>query len=115
MTRADASALYGTLNLLVLQTLTEGPQHGLGIARRIRSQTQEVLNIEEGALYPALHRLERDGKLTARWGISDQNRRAKFYEMTPAGREYLEAAVDSWVRHTEAVSRVLHVTTNRVT
>jgi len=115
VTKADASALYGTLNLLVLQTLAEGPLHGLGIARRIHSQTQEALNIEEGALYPALHRLERDGKLRARWGISDQNRRAKFYEMTPAGKEYLEAAVDNWVRHTEAVSRVLHVTVEPTT
>ena len=114
MARVDASALYGTLNLLILQILSEGPVHGLGIARRIHSQTQEVLNIEEGALYPALHRLERDGKLRARWGVSDQNRRAKFYELTPAGRRYLDAAVENWIRHTEAVSRVLHVTMERI-
>ncbi len=113
MTRSDASALYGTLNLLILKTLAEGPLHGLGIARCIHAQTREVLNIEEGALYPALHRLERDGKLRARWGISDQNRRAKFYEMTPAGEKYLTSAVESWVRHTEAVSRVLEVTVER--
>ena len=114
MTKPDASALYGTLNLLILQILSEGPLHGLGIARRIHAQTQEVLNIEEGALYPALHRLERDGKLQARWGISDQNRRAKFYDMTPAGKKYLDAAVENWIRHTEAVSRVLRVTMERV-
>jgi len=112
--RTDASVLYGTLNLLILKTLAEGSMHGSGIARCIHAQTDDVLNIEEGALYPALHRLERDGKLKARWGISDQNRRAKFYEMTTSGKKYLNGAVASWIRHTEAVSRVLNVTMERV-
>lgn len=113
MTKTDASSLYGTLNLLILKILADGPLHGLGIARAIHARTEEVLTIEEGALYPALHRLERDGKLRSRWGVSDQNRRAKFYEMTPAGKAYLNRTVDGWVRHTEAVSRVLQVSMER--
>ena len=108
MPKIDAGSLYGTLNLLILQCLSEeGALHGLAIARRIHDVTLEELRIEEGALYPALHRLERDGLLRAQWGVSDQNRRAKLYELTPAGQSYLDQEVEKWVRHTEAVSRVL--------
>ncbi len=108
MPKIDAGSLYGTLNLLILQCLAEeGALHGLGIARRIHDVSLDELRIEEGALYPALHRLERDGLLRAEWGISDQNRRAKLYELTPAGQSYLDQEVEKWTRHTEAVSRVL--------
>ena len=108
MPKIEAGSLYGTLNLLILQCLAEeDPLHGLGIARRIHDVTREVLRIEEGALYPALHRLERDGLLRSQWGISDQNRRAKLYELTPNGQTYLDEEVEKWARHTEAVSRVL--------
>ncbi len=109
MGKVDASSLNGTLNLLILQSLSDGPLHGLGIARQIHSVTSDVLQIEEGALYPALHRLEKDGLLSARWGISDQNRRAKFYDLTPAGRKRHESEIQSWVRHIDAVSRVLQL------
>ena len=109
MGKVDASSLYGTLNLLILQILSDGPVHGLGIARRIHSVTSDVLQIEEGALYPALHRLEKEGLLSARWGISDQNRRAKFYDLTRQGRERLDSEVENWVRHIDAVSRVLQL------
>jgi transcriptional regulator len=105
----EASALYGNLNLLILKTIGEGALHGLGIVRRIRSVSGEVLNIEEGALYPALHRLERDGYLKSRWGISEQNRRAKYYELTAEGKRQLERELASWIRHMRAVARVLEV------
>jgi transcriptional regulator len=105
----ESSTLYGNLNLLILKMLGDGPMHGLGIARRIRQLSEEVLQVEEGALYPALHRLERDGYLSARWGISEQNRRAKYYELTVGGRKHLAAELENWVRHTRAVSRVLNV------
>ncbi len=112
MTKIDAGSLYGTLNLLILQSLADGDAaHGLAIARNIHTETREVLRIEEGALYPALHRLERDGLLESRWGTSDQNRRAKFYEITAAGREHLHDELERWVQHTGAVSRVLGVST----
>ena len=108
MGKVDAGTLYGTLNLLILQSLAEdGPLHGLGIANRIHAVTEDVLRIEEGALYPALHRLQRGGLLESQWGISDKGRRAKLYELTVAGRAHLERELDSWVQHTAAVSRVL--------
>jgi transcriptional regulator len=105
----ESSTLYGNLNLLILKTLADGALHGLGIARRIRRMSEDVLQVEEGALYPALHRLERDGYLRADWGLSDQNRRAKYYELTAAGRKQLSLELANWVRHTRAVSRVLDV------
>jgi PadR family transcriptional regulator len=107
MADVDAGSLYGNLNLLVLRVLADGPMHGLGIGRRIRLLSRDVLQIEEGALYPALHRLRRDGHITAAWGVSEQNRRAKFYELTASGRARLEREIDGWVRQTEAISRVI--------
>jgi PadR family transcriptional regulator PadR len=88
--------------------LAAGPLHGLAIARRIRAESGDVLQVEEGALYPALHRLERDGCLTSAWGVSETNRRAKYYTLTPAGRALLEREQENWLRHTRAVSRVLN-------
>ena len=110
MGRVDADTLYGTLKVLILKALSEGALHGLAISRRLHDASDESLHIEEGALYPALHRLERDGLLAAEWGVSENNRRAKFYAMTARGRRELRQEVASWTRHAEAVSKVLGVT-----
>jgi transcriptional regulator len=109
MPNSEASPLYGNLNLLILYTLQAGRQHGLAIARAIRESSDDVLHIEEGALYPALHRLERDGYLGAEWGASENNRRAKYYRLTAAGRRLLARELEAWIRHTRAVSKVLDV------
>lgn len=103
----DSDTLYGTLNLLVLRALSGGPLHGLAISRRIENASGHVLSIGEGALYPALHRMEGDGLVEGSWGISDKKRRAKFYELTPRGRRRLEREVERWKAHTEAVGAVL--------
>jgi len=103
----DADTLYGTLNLLVLQALRDGPLHGLAVSRRIQSAARGTLRVEEGALYPALHRLERDGLLEGSWGRTDENRRAKFYRLTRRGRRRLEREAAQWARHAEAVATVL--------
>jgi transcriptional regulator len=103
----DLDLLRGTLDLLVLKTLSWGPMHGLGVLRWIEQTTRERLQIEEGALYPALHRLERKGWLAADWGITEKNRKAKFYRLTAAGRRQLAAEVTKWSRYTEAVGLVL--------
>jgi transcriptional regulator len=102
-----SSALYGNLNLLILKALEEGPEHGLGIARRIHAASADVLQIEEGALYPALHRLEAESLVNASWAPSETNRRAKYYQLTAAGQRALARERDSWIRHARAVSRVL--------
>lgn len=105
--RVDSTSLYGTLNLLVLSAVANGPLHGLAIMRRIVDRSGEALQIEEGALYPALHRLERDGLLEAEWGRTDQNRRARFYKLTPGGRKQLERERERWMRHTAVVRRLI--------
>jgi transcriptional regulator len=105
----DSTSLYGTLNLLILQAVAAEPLHGLAVARRIRESTHDSLSIEEGALYPALHRLEREGLLEASWGTSDNNRRAKYYALTPEGRRRLARERKQWVVHTLAVSKLLEV------
>lgn len=105
--RIDAGTLYGTLNLLVLRALSDGPLHGLGVARRIQDGSREQLQVEEGALYPALHRLERDGLLEARWGTSENNRRARFYALTARGRGELAREAERWRRHAAAVHGLL--------
>ena len=97
----------GTLDLLVLKTLSWGPMHGLGVLRWIESTTRDRLTIEEGALYPALHRMEQKGWLAAEWGITEKNRKAKFYRLTPAGRRQLAAELSKWSRYTEAVGLVI--------
>ncbi|MBW3535935.1 MAG: helix-turn-helix transcriptional regulator [Gemmatimonadetes bacterium] len=108
MARIDADSLYGTLALLVLRTLAaEGPLHGLGVARRIEGLAGEALRIEEDFRALMRHRLERDGFLSSSWGTSENNRRAKFYALTAAGRLHLEGEVERWVRHARAVARVL--------
>jgi len=102
-----SDTLYGTLSLLVLQALEEGPLHGLAISRRIHERAEEALKVDEGALYPALHRLERDGFIEGEWGISEARRRAKFYRLTEAGRQRLEREVRRWLEHARAVAAVL--------
>ena len=99
--------LQGTLSILILKALLGGPSHGYAVARWIENVTQDVLRIEEGSLYPALRRLEDSGWVTAQWGVSENNRRAKFYTITREGRAHLRAEADVWVRYSAAVARVL--------
>jgi len=99
--------LQGTLDLLVLKTLQTGPAHGWDIAQRIRQVSREVLQVNQGSLYPALHRLEAQGRIASEWGASDNNRRAKFYKLTAAGRRQLTADTESWERFAQAVSLIL--------
>ena len=95
--------LRGTMELLVLRSLTRGPAHGFSIARWIESATEESLTIEEGTLYPALHRMEERGLIEAEWGVSENNRRAKYYSLTEQGRAQLRAQTESWRRYARAV------------
>ena len=103
----DLDLLRGTLDLLLLKTLSWGPMHGLGVVRWIETVTHQKLQIEEGALYPALHRMEQKGWLEAEWGYTENNRKAKFYRLTPLGRRQLAAELSKWSRYTEAVGLVL--------
>jgi transcriptional regulator len=97
----------GTLDLLILQTLVLEPQHGWAISERVQQISSDVLRIQQGSLYPALHRLERRGWIKARWGTSENNRRAKYYELTRSGRKQLEAEREAWVKLTAAMAQVL--------
>ncbi len=97
----------GTLDLLILRTLSLGPQHGWAISERVQQVSSDVLQIQQGSLYPALHRLERRGWIKARWGLSENNRRAKCYELTKVGRRQLELETDAWEKLTTAVAQVL--------
>lgn len=99
--------LQGTLDLLILRTLIFGPQHGQGIARAIQQTSEDELLVEHGALYPALQRLEARGWIAAEWGVSDNNRRARFYTLTKAGRQQLTAEMTKWRRLAAAIGRVL--------
>jgi PadR family transcriptional regulator, regulatory protein PadR len=97
----------GTLDLLILRTLSPGPQHGWAISERVQQVSSDVLRIQQGSLYPALHRLERRGWIKAKWGTSDNNRRAKYYELTRAGLKQLEEETSNWRKLTTAVAQVL--------
>jgi PadR family transcriptional regulator, regulatory protein PadR len=97
----------GTLDLLILKTVALGPQHGWAISERIQQISSSVLQVQQGSLYPALHRLERRGWIKAHWGASENNRRAKFYELTRSGRKQLETEADAWRKLTAAVDQVL--------
>lgn len=99
--------LQGTLDLLILKTLQPGPTHGWDIAQRIRQVSRETLLVNQGSLYPALHRLEAQGCIASEWGESDNNRRAKFYRLTPAGRRQLAAETETWERFSRAVGLIL--------
>ena len=107
MTSHKNDTLQGTLALLVLKTLLQGPMHGWGITLHIQQVSDKMLRVEEGSLYPALHRMEQEGWIAAEWGLSENNRRARYYKLTPAGRKQLAAEEKSWKRLTEAVARVL--------
>ena len=106
---ADLELLQGTLDVLVLKALTWGPRHGYAVARWIGETTDDELQIEEGALYTALHRLEKRGWVESEWGLSENNRRARFYQMTSVGRRQLRRQSDLWTRYAQAVFRVLQV------
>jgi PadR family transcriptional regulator PadR len=103
----DLDLLQGTLDLLILKTLTWGPRHGYAVASWIREATDQRLQIEEGALYTALHRMEKRGWLEAEWGLSDNNRKAKYYQLTQAGRKQLRAKAAVWTEYAGAVFKVL--------
>ena len=103
----DLDLIRGTLDLLILKTLSWGPMHGLAVLRWIEQTSREKLQIEEGALYPALHRMEQKKWLEAEWGYTDRNRKAKFYSLTPVGRRKLASELSRWSRYTQAVGYVL--------
>ena len=106
---AKIDLLQGTLDLLILRTLAAGPQHGWAISERIQQVSGEVLQVNQGSLYPALHRLEHQGLIKAEWGISELGRRARFYHLTAAGRKQLEEERETWKRMTDAIGRVLEM------
>lgn len=104
---AGSDLFVGTLDILILKAVSWGPQHGYGIGRWIRQTTNEVLQVQEGALYPALHRLQRKGLVEEEWGTSETGREAKYYRLTAAGRKQLRAEASRWREHAEAVSMAL--------
>ncbi len=99
--------LHGTLDTLILRTLEHGPLHGYGIARWIEERTGDAVRVEEGSLYPALYRMEKKGLLSSEWGMSELERRAKFYRLTERGRARLRAETEEWLRFSEAVTALL--------
>lgn len=107
MSRARAGLLRGTLDLLILKALTFGPQHGYGVARWLEESSHELLRIEEGSLYPALYRMEKKGWISSEWGLSESNRKARYYRLTALGRDQLEAEALGWERLVRAISLVL--------
>jgi transcriptional regulator len=107
MTKAKADLLQGTLDMLILRTLESGASHGWGISQRLQEISEDVLQINQGSLYPALHRLERQGWIRAEWGTSENNRRAKYYALTVSGKTQLAEERETWERLSVAVARVL--------
>jgi len=107
MNKAKNDVLQGTLGLLVLKTLARGPMHGYGITVHIQRVSKDALRVEEGSLYPALHRMEQEGWISAEWGTSENNRRARYYRLTAKGRKQLAEEKKSWERLTEAVGSLL--------
>ncbi len=107
MANHKADLLQGTLDLLILKSLQLEPMHGFGIAVRIGQMSQDMLTVEQGSLYPALYRLEEQGWIKAEWGISENNRKAKFYSLTATGRKQLQAEEQSWANLSIAINRVL--------
>jgi len=105
--KQKADLLQGTLDLLILKALSLGPMHGYGIGQRIMQMAEELLKIEEGSLYPALYRLEEKEWIKSEWGISENNRRARFYKLTPAGRKQLNIEEENWQRFALAMGKVL--------
>jgi PadR family transcriptional regulator PadR len=107
MAKEKNDLIYGTLDMLILRALQHEPRHGLGIADRLHQISADVLRVEQGSLYPALYRLEAEGLIRAEWGVSDNNRKARYYELSAAGRKRLAAEVEHWERITAAVKLVL--------
>lgn len=107
MAKQKAELLQGTLDMLVLRVLTAGPHHGYAIVRQIQQSSGEMLVVEEGSLYPALHRMERRGWIRAEWGLSESNRRAKYYRLTRSGRKQVQVESARWNRLVEAVAGVM--------
>ena len=106
----DLGLLQGTLDVMILKALSWGPLHGFGVAKWIRSTTDDVLQIDDGALYPALHRMEHRGLIDADWDLTENKRRAKYYSLTAKGRQQLRARTSSWDQYASAVSKVIHAT-----
>lgn len=107
MTKRRTDLLQGTLDLIILKALESQPMHGYAVARTIERVTDDVLRVEEGSLYPALHRMEERGWIASEWGRSENRRRAKFYSLTEAGRSQLSQEADEWARYASAVGRML--------
>jgi transcriptional regulator len=107
MERGRIDLLQGTLDLLILKALSLGPMHGFGVAVLIRQMSKEVLQVEQGSLYPALYRLEQRGWITSEWGVSENNRKAKFYRLTTKGRKQLATETSNWERVSKAINWVL--------
>ena len=107
MSHTSLSLLQGTVDLLILRALQAGPAHGYAVSRWVRERTDGVLSMEDAALYQALHRLEAREWITAEWGLSDNNRRAKYYTLTPVGRRQLRSEVSAWRKYAEAVFKVI--------
>jgi transcriptional regulator len=107
MTKERIDLPQGTLDLLILRTLALGPQHGWAISERVQQVSSDVLHIQQGSLYPALHRLERRGWIKPKWGTSENNRKAKYYQLTAAGKKQLEVETDTWRKLTTAVTQIL--------
>ncbi len=107
MTDYKAELLQGTLDMLILKTLALEPMHGYGISQRIQQISREVFRVNQGSLYPALHRLEKEGLIEAEWGASDNNRRARYYRLTKTGRKRLSAETQNWERLAAAITRIL--------
>jgi PadR family transcriptional regulator PadR len=109
LAKTKTDVLQGTLALLVLKTLARGAMHGYGITLHIQRVSSDILRVEEGSLYPALHRMEQDGWISAEWGTSDNNRRARYYRLTAAGRQQLAEEEKNWARLTQGIASVLQV------
>src|SRR5829696_6322118 len=107
MSHTKADLIQGTLDLLILKSLAHGPMHGYGVGQRIAQLADDMLKVEEGSLYPALHRLEDRGLVSSEWGVSENNRRARFYRLTPRGRKRLGSEQESWRRFVFAVDKIL--------
>jgi PadR family transcriptional regulator len=110
MPTQDTKLLQGTLDMLILKALSLGPLHGYGIGQRIMQIAEDALRVEEGSLYPALYRIERQGWITAEWGVSENNLRAKFYKLTRSGRKQLQIEEENWERLAGAVFKVMQTT-----
>ena len=107
MANVRTDLMQGTLELLILKTLARESMHGYGIVQRIHEAAEDLLRVEDGSLYPALYRMEERGWITSEWGLSENNRRAKFYKLTRAGRKQLEAECANWERVSQAITRIL--------